>query len=102
MFAEMSEKSWVFWSQRIWTIFREEVLNRKKGHFEHWEWANSTTGGNRVFLPQSNRGFAVSGAENVRKNRNFASGKNATPELDFVAENLRFLYKMRSNETALK
>ena len=37
----------------------------------------------------------------VQKNRIFVR-KNATPELDFVAENLRFRYKIGSNETALK
>ena len=65
------------------------------------EASDSTIGDKRVFLPHSNRGFAVSGAQNVQKNRIFVR-KNATPELDFVAENLRFRYKIGSNETALK
>ena len=65
------------------------------------ETSDSTTGARRVFLPVFNRGFAVSGAQNVHKNSLFV-GKDATSELDFEAENLRFRYKMWSNETALK
>ena len=93
-------KSWPFGVSELWKIFRE-ILIKKKGHFEHWKRTNSTIGDKRVFLPHSNRGFAVSGAQNVQKNRIFVR-KNATPELDFVAENLRFRYKIGSNETALK
>ena len=65
------------------------------------ETSDSTTGAGRVFLPQWNRRFAVSGAHNVHKNSIFIR-KDATSELDFEAENLRFRYKMWSNETALK
>ena len=65
------------------------------------ETSDSTTGANRVFLPQFNRGFVVSGAQNIHKNSIFVR-KDATSELDFEAENLHFHYKMWSNETALK
>ena len=62
---------------------------------------DSTMGGNKVLLTQSNRGFTVSGARRIQQNRAFVR-ENAIPELDFLAENLRFLYKMWSNATAPK
>ena len=62
---------------------------------------NSTIGDKRDFVPQSNRGFAVSGAQDIQKNKILVR-KDATPELDFAAENLRFRHKIGSNETALK
>ena len=65
------------------------------------EKSDSTTGARRVFLPQFNRGFVVSGAQNVRENAIFVR-KDATSKLDFEAENLRFRYKMWSNETTRK
>ena len=65
------------------------------------EASNSTIGDKRDFVPQSNRGFAVSGAQDIQKNKILVR-KDATPELDFAAENLRFRHKIGSNETALK
>ena len=65
------------------------------------ETSDSTTAARRVFLPQFNRGFVVSGAQNVRENSIFVR-KDATSKLDFEAENLRFRYKMWSNETTRK
>ena len=65
------------------------------------EASNSTVGDKRDFLLQPNRGFAVSGAQNNQKNRTFVR-KDATPDLDFAAENLSFCSKMWSNGTALK
>ena len=65
------------------------------------EASNSVIGDKRDFVPQSNRGFAVSGAQDIQKNKILVR-KDATPELDFAAENLRFRHKIGSNETALK
>ena len=65
------------------------------------ETSNSAAGDKGDFVPPSNRGFAVSGAQNIPKNKIFVR-KDATPELDFSGENLRFRYKTWSNETALK
>ena len=65
------------------------------------EASNSTKGDKQDFAPQSNKGFAVSGAQNIQKNRILVR-KDATPELDSSGENLRFRYKTWSNETALK
>ena len=65
------------------------------------EASNSAIGDKRDFVPQSNRGFAVSGAQDIQKNKILVR-KDATPELDFAAENLRFRHKIGSNETALK
>ena len=73
----------------------------KRWSFERLKTGDSTIGVRRVFLPQFNRGFAVSGAQNIHKNSIFVR-KDATSELDFEAENLRCRYKMWSNETALK
>ena len=66
------------------------------------EASNSAIGDKRDFVPQSNRGFAVdTGAQDIQKNKILVR-KDATPELDFAAENIRFRHKIGSNETALK
>ena len=65
------------------------------------EASDSTVGGKQVFFPESNRGFAVSGAENGQRNRLFF-WKTATPELNFARENLHFVHEMWPNETARK
>ena len=91
-------KSWPFGVSECGRF--SEILIKKKVVWT-LEASDSTIGDKRVFLPQSNRGFAVSGAQNIHKNSIFVR-KDATSELDFEAENLRFRYKMWSNETALK
>ena len=63
--------------------------------------SNSAAGDKGDFVPPSNRGFAVSGAQKIPKNEIFVR-KDATPELDFAAEKSRFRHKIGSNETALK
>ena len=55
----------------------------------------------KFFYPSFHRGFAVSGAPYIHKNSIFV-GKDATSELDFEAENLRFREKMCYNETTMK
>ena len=92
------QKSWRFGVSQSGG-FSEILL--KKMVVGRLETSDSTTTARRVFLPQFNRAFAVSGAQNVRENSIFVR-KDATSKLDFEAENLRFRCKMWSNETALK
>ena len=75
----------------------------KRWSFERWRRAILLQEPDKSFFTSVNRGFAVSGAQNIHKNSIFVR-KDATSELDFEAENLHFHYKMwpNSNETALK
>ena len=91
-----------FWSRRTVEIFQKKFYSARR-------WSALNVGVTRDFyyrsqanfFPQCNRGYALSGAQNIHENSIFVR-KDATSELDFEAENLHFHYKMWSNETALK
>ena len=92
------QKSWRFGVSQSGG-FSEILL--KKMVVGRLETSDSITAARRVFLPQCNRGFAVSGAQNIHKNLLFVR-KDAFSVLNFGAQNLRFRHRMWSNETALK